>query len=178
MVQSWCRNLEFIYHLAGCENIIWTTFKMMKNKIIPYITNNVQCNNFQSEVKMQQSEQYELKPHKKSKPMQLAMTSLCVSLVIIVIPIIWIIFMCITGKTMTDYDMDRVQRNTPDLSRSATPLYDSDKFGYHVIEKIPEYREVVPRSTYRWNFVSEIHDPWNTAINNDSFELQIKIFQN
>ena len=116
----------------------------MKNKIIPSIPKNVHSDNFQSEFRIQQSEENKLKPTKKSKSIIFAMISMCVSLMIIIIPIIWVVVMCNAGddKIVTEssdldinYLLPRRFGSSLDFSRA------SDKFGYQVDSgKITEYR--------------------------------------
>ena len=74
------------------------------------------------------------------------MRSMCVSLMSIIIPIIWVVVMCNVGdvKILTessDLDINDVQLNryglSPDYFRA------SDKFGYQVVSgKITEYRNI------------------------------------
>ena len=114
---------------------------MMKSKTISSIAIE-SSENLHPESQMQQAD--EKKICKKSKCITLPVISMCLSLMIIIIPIIWFVFMCMTSddKTLTgygsnDFGKNDVQRHgfSPDYSRS------SDRFGYHVnSNKIPEYR--------------------------------------
>ena len=116
----------------------------MKNKIIPSISKNVQSDNLQLELRVQQSQENKLSPRKKSNSIMLPMISMCISLMIIIIPIIWFIFMCNTADDdilteLSDLDINDAQRYvlSPDCSQS------SDRFGYNFESvKIPQYRNV------------------------------------
>ena len=119
----------------------------MKNKTIQ-VAIKVPSQNLQSEFQMQQADKN--KKCKMSKSTTLPMISICLSLMIIIIPIIWFVFMCMTGddKTLTSYelsDKDKIDPQRyglfPDYSRS------SDRYGYNVNSvKIPEYRNSVGKT--------------------------------
>ena len=127
----------------------------MKNKTIQ-VAIKVPSENLQSEFQMQQADKN--KKCKMSKSTTLPMISICLSLMIIIIPIIWFVFMCMTGddKTLTSYelsDKDKIDPQRyglfPDYSRS------SDRYGYNVNSvKIPEYRNSIGKnSSSRVEFV-------------------------
>ena len=113
----------------------------MKNKTIP-IAIEVPSENMQSEFQMQQADMNQ--KCKMSKSLTLPLISICLSLMIIIIPIIWFvsIYMTDDDKTRTSYelsDFDKIDSQRrglfPDYSRS------SDRYGYHVNSgKIQEYR--------------------------------------
>ena len=119
----------------------------MKNKTIP-IAKKMPSENLQSEFQMQQAKKN--KKCKMSKSIMFPLISMCLSLMIIIIPIIWFVFMCMTGddKTLTSYelrDFDKIDPQRyglfPDYSRS------SDRYGYHVNSvKIPEYRNSIGKN--------------------------------
>ena len=123
----------------------------MKNQIIPSIPKNMQSDNLHSEISMQESDKKRLKPSKKSKSITLAMMTphtqwlmgMYISLMILIIPFTWfVLFMARdennqTGSDSSDLNEQFVQ--SPDYFRGN--LRSSiDKFGYHVVGKIPEYR--------------------------------------
>ena len=123
----------------------------MKNQIISSIPKNMQSNNLHSEVSIQESDEKRLKPCKKSTSITLAMMTpythwlmgMCVSLMILVIPFTWFV-LCMardennqTGSDSSDLNEQFVQ--SPDYFRGNLRL-SIDKFGYHVVGKIPEYR--------------------------------------
>ena len=120
---------------------------MMKNNTIP-IAIKVPSENLHSEFQMQQADQN--KKCKKSKSLTLPMISMCLSLMIIIIPIIWFVFMCMTGddKTLTCYELNDFGKIDPQrygLFPDYSPS--SDKYGYHVNSgKIPEYRNSVRKN--------------------------------
>ena len=126
----------------------------MKKKTIP-IAIKGPSENLHSEFKMQQADNN--KKCKKSKSLTLPMISMCLSLMIIIIPIIWFVFIYMTGddKTLTsseysDFGKIKPQRYglSPDYSRSL------DRYGYHVNSvKIPEYRDfgISKRFQRKWN---------------------------
>jgi len=118
----------------------------MKNKIIPSIPKNMQSDNLYSEVSIQESDEKKLKPSKMSKSITLAMMTpqthwlmgMCVSLLILVIPFTWFVqCMARDDNSQTGFDSSDLNERmvlSPDYSRSL------DRFGYHVVGKVPEYR--------------------------------------
>ena len=110
----------------------------------------MQSNNLHSEVSIQESDEKRLKPCKKSTSITLAMMTpythwlmgMCVFLIILIIPFNWFV-LCMardennpTGSDSSDLNESFVQ--SPDYLRGN--FRSLDKFGYHVVGKIPEYR--------------------------------------
>ena len=129
------------------SNLKILSLNMIKNKTIP-IAIKVPSENKHSELQMQQADK-----DKKciiSKSLTLPLISICLSLMIIIIPIIWFVSMCMTGddKTLTSYELSDfgeidAQRNGlfPDYSRS------SDRYRFHVYSvKIPQYRNSIGKN--------------------------------
>ena len=118
----------------------------MKNKTIP-IAIKVPAEHLHSEFQMQQADKNKKCKMSKSLPM----ISMCLSLMIIIIPIIWFVFICMTGddKTLTSYessDFDKIDPQRyglfPDYSRS------SDRYGYHINSvKIQDYRNSIGKNS-------------------------------
>ena len=119
---------------------------MMKNKTIP-IAIKVPAEHLHSEFEMQQADKNKKCKMSKSLPM----ISMCLSLMIIIIPIIWFVFICMTGddETLTSYELSNFDKIDPqryglfpDYSRS------SDRYGYHVNSvRIPEYRNSIGKNS-------------------------------
>ena len=116
---------------------------MMKSKTISSIAIE-QSENLRPESEMQQAD--ENKICKQSKCISLPIICMCLSLLIIIIPIIWVVVMCNAGddKIVTEssdldinYLLPRRYGSSLDYSRA------SDKFGYQVDSgKITEYRNL------------------------------------
>ena len=122
----------------------------MKNKIIPSIPKNMQSDNLHSEISMQESDEKMLKPSKESKSITLALMThqthwlmgMCVSLIILTIPFtLFVLCMARDENNQTGFDSSDLNEQfvqSPDYFHGH--LRSLDKFGYHVVGKIPEYR--------------------------------------
>ena len=112
----------------------------MKNKIIPSIPKNMQSDNLHSKVSMQESD--EKKSSKKSsciKSITPALLGMYVSLMILIIPFAWLI-LCMICDENNQADFEPSDLNEPIKLSSDFFQRSSDRFGYHVVGKIPEYR--------------------------------------
>ena len=114
---------------------------MMKSKTISSIAIEP-SENLRQESEMQQAD--ENKICKQSKCISFPIICMCLSLLIIIFPIILFVFMCMTAddKTLTGYESNDFGKN--DVQRywfSLDYSLASDRFGYHVNpNKVPEYR--------------------------------------
>ena len=114
---------------------------MMINKTFPSIAIKLPSETLHSEFNMHQADENEL--CKKSKNIRLPIISMCLSLMIFIIPIIWFVYMYMTGddKNLTDHESSNFINNLQGYELSLNYSRSSDRFGYHVSpEKIPGYR--------------------------------------
>ena len=114
----------------------------MKNNVIPSTQINIQLDHLHSESKMQHSDEHTCRAQcrLKSKSMKLAIisTTVLISLMIMLIPIIWLLVI----SASDDEDEIPTALESSDSDIRDVRGFGYDKFGYQVDSgKIPEYRK-------------------------------------
>ena len=110
----------------------------------------MQSDNLHSEVSMQESD--EKKPSKKSswiKSITPAKLGMYVSPMIFIIPFAWFV-LCMISYRNNQADFESSDLNEPIELSSDFFQRSSDRFGYHVVGKIPEYRKPSFEPRRKW----------------------------